>query len=240
VKRFWDSAVLAADGDGWCVLLDGRPVRLPGGGPLRLGRRELAAAVAAEWQAAGAGRGGEMSYADMPLTRLAGTAQERIAPDPEPVVLELARYAESDLLCYRAERPDALVRRQAGQWQPWLDWAETAFGARLRVTAGVMPVAQDTRSVAALARAVAAHDAPALAALGVAVPALGSLVLGLALAAGRLDATTAHALATLDETFQEEQWGCVDDAAERRARIGREVALAGRFLELCRAGGPAA
>jgi len=239
VKRFWDSAELAADGNGWRVLLDGRPVRLPGGGPLRLGRRALAAAVAAEWQAAGAGKGGEMSYADVPLTRLAGTAQERIAPSPGPVVLELARYAESDLLCYRAEQPDALVQRQAGQWQPWLDWAEVAFGARLCVTAGVMPVAQDARAVAALARAVAAHDAPALAALGVAVPALGSLVLGLALAAGRLDAAAAHALATLDETFQEELWGRVDEAAARRRRIGSEVAMAGRFLELCRAAGPA-
>ena len=234
MKRFWDSAEVAAEAGGWRVLLDGRPLRLPGGGPLLLDRPALARAVAAEWQAAGTAKGGEMSYADVPLTRLAGTAQDRIAPNPEPVVLELARYGESDLLCYRAERPDALVRRQAGQWQPWLDWAEATFGARLRVTAGVMPVVQDTRAVAALAQAVAAHDALALAALGIAVPALGSLVLGLALAAGRLDAATAHALATLDETFQEEIWGRVDEAAVRRARIAGEVAVAGRFLELCR------
>ena len=238
MKRFWDNAEFATDGNGWRVLLDGRPVRLPGGAPLRVGGRALAEAVAAEWQAAGAGKGAEMSYADLPLTRLAGTAQERIAPDPEPVVLELARYADSDLLCYRAERPEALVRRQLRQWQPWLDWAETAFGARLHVTTGVMPVRQEARAVAALAGAVAAHDAPALAALGVAVPALGSLVLGLALAAGRLDAAGAYALATLDETFQEELWGRVDEAAARRHRIGSEVAMAGRFLALCRAAGP--
>jgi chaperone required for assembly of F1-ATPase len=236
VKRFWDSAEVAADGDGWRVLLDGRPLRLPGGGPLWVRQHAVAAAVAAEWQAAGAAKGGEMSYADVPLTRLAGTAQARIAPDPEPVVLEFTRYAETDLLCYRAERPDALVRRQAEHWQPWLDWAATAFGARLRVTAGVMPVAQEPRALAALAQAVAAHEAPALAALGIAVPALGSLVLGLALAAGRLDAAGAHALATLDETFQEEQWGRDDEAAARRARIGSEVEVAGRFLALWRAG----
>jgi chaperone required for assembly of F1-ATPase len=237
VKRFWDNAQVATDGDGWRVLLDGRPLRLPDGGPLLVRQPALAAALAAEWQAAGARKGGEMSYDDVPLTRLAGTAQERIAPDPEPVVLEISRYAETDLLCYRAERPDALVRRQAEQWQPWLDWAEAAFGARLRVTAGVMPVPQEPAALAALAQAVAAHDALALAALGIAVPVLGSLVLGLALAAGQLDAMDAHALAMLDEIFQEESWGHDDAAAARRARIGRELAVAERLLALCRAGG---
>ncbi len=237
MKRFWDNAEVATDGDNWRVLLDGRPLRLPAGGPLRISRHALAVAVAEEWQAAGAAKGGEMSYADVPLTRLAGTAQERIAPDPEPVVLELARYAETDLLCYRAHHPEALVQRQSGQWQPWLDWASVTFGARLNVTVGVMPVPQEPRALAALAQAVAAHDAAALAALGIAVPALGSLVLGLALADGMIDAAMAHALATLDETFQEEQWGRIEEAAARRARIGHDLAVAGRFLELCRVNG---
>ncbi len=170
----------------------------------------------------------------MPLTRLAGTVQERIAPDPEPVALELARYGESDLLCYRAEGPEALVQRQHALWQPWLDWAEREYGARLRVTAGVVHVAQDPQAMAALAQAVAALAPPALAALGLAVPALGSLVLGLAMAAFRLDADTACTLAALDETFQAERWGRDDEAEARRRCIREEVAVAGTFLALSR------
>ena len=235
MKRFWDHAEATADAEGWAVLLDGRPVRLPGGGPLRLPFPALAQAIVAEWESAGTAKGGEMSYADVPLTRLAGTAQERIGPNPEPVALEIARYAESDLLCYRATDPEALVRRQAERWQPWLDWAAHRYDARLHVTAGVMHVAQDPAAIARLAQAVAACDAPTLAALGVAVPALGSLVLGLAMAEAELDAAEAHALATLDETFQEELWGQDALALERRRRIGAEVAVAGRFLALCRA-----
>ncbi|MCW3472985.1 ATP12 family chaperone protein [Limobrevibacterium gyesilva] len=234
MKRFWTQASITPHGPGWQVLLDGKPVRLPGGAPLRLDSPALAQAVAAEWQAAGGGKGGEMSYADVPLTRLAGTAQERIAPDPEPVVLELARYAESDLLCYRAEQPAALVQRQQAGWQPWLDWAESRFAARLRVTAGVMYVPQDPQALAALAQAVAALDAWALAALGIAVPGTGSLVLGLAMAEGVLDPAAAHALATLDETFQEELWGTDDEARDRRRRIAADLATAGRFLALAR------
>jgi chaperone required for assembly of F1-ATPase len=234
MRRFWQTATATPCNSGWQVRLDGRPVRLPGGAPLLVASRALAVAIAAEWQLAGDAAGGTMSYDDVQLTRLAGTAQERIAPDPVPVMEELARYGQTDLLCYRASHPDALVRRQETSWQPWLDWAEQTLGARLRITEGVMPVAQDSVALAVLAEAVAAYDPLALAALGVAVPALGSLVLGLALAAGRLDAATAHGLSSLDEIFQEELWGRDPATAERRRIQGGEIALAGRFLELTR------
>jgi chaperone required for assembly of F1-ATPase len=234
MKRFWETAAVLAEGAAYGVALDGRPVRLSTGTKLRVGHRALAEAVAAEWQAAGGAKGGDMSWDDVPLTCLAGTAQERIAPDPEPVALSIARYGETDLLCYRADYPDELVRRQHLAWQPWLDWAEDTYGAPLRVTTGIVHVAQAPTSLAALAQAVAAHDPVALAALGVAVPVLGSLVLGLALAAFRLDAAEAHALATLDETFQAELWGVDDEAEARRCRMREEVALARRALELSR------
>ncbi len=234
MKQFWDEAAAEAAGDLWQVMLDGKPMRLPGGAPLLLGNRVLAEAVAQEWQAAGGAKGGEMSFADTPLTRLAGTAQERVAPQTEAVAAELARYAESDLLCYRAEEPDALVQRQEAQWQPWLDWAERRYGVRLEVTAGVMYRAQSTASLAVLAAAVAAQTVPALTALGIIVPATGSLVLGLAVAEGALDAAGATAAAQLDELFQAELWGVEQEAEERRARVAGEIAIAARYLVLAR------
>ena len=97
--------------------------------------------------------------------------------------------------------------RQAASWQPWLDWAALTYDAPLRVTTGIAYVKQHRDSIAALRRAVAALDVHALAALGVAVPALGSLVLGPRAGRGRLDAATAHALGCLDELFQAEPWG---------------------------------
>jgi len=73
-----------------------------------------------------------------------------------------------------------------------------------------------------------------LAALGIAVPALGSLVLGLALAAGEMDAETAYALSALDELFQVEQWGEDEEAAHRRAGIRDDILLAERYIALTR------
>lgn len=236
MKRFWDQATVAPDAGGWAVHLDGKPVRLPGGTPLHLPVRALAEAVAAEWQAAGGARGGEMSYADVPLTRIAGTAQERILPDPEPVAVELARYAQSDLLCYRAAAPAALVARQTRDWQPWLDWVATTYGACLHATEGVMHIAQPAESLAALATTVARRSPHALAALGVMVPILGSLVLALAVADGALEGSAAFALSQLDEAFQAEFWGSDSEAEIKRARDAADVGHAAHMLALLRQG----
>jgi chaperone required for assembly of F1-ATPase len=231
MKRFWDRAAPAAEADGHAVLLDGRPVRLPGGTPLRVASAPLAEALAAEWDAAGGAKGAEIRWDDLGLTRLVGTAIERIAPDPAPTVAALAAYAETDLLCYRAE-DIRLAERQAREWQPLLDWAAKALAAPLRVTTGLMPVAQPEPSVQAIRDALATHPPLMLAAIGAAVPALGSVVLGLALAGRRLDAAEASRLAALDDAFQAELWGEDAEAAARRALIRAEVALAARLMAL--------
>ncbi|MFM8615900.1 MAG: ATP12 family protein [Alphaproteobacteria bacterium] len=207
MKRFWEAALAVPRLEGgYGVVLDGRPLRLPGGNILTTESHTLAEAIAEEWHKAGGTKGGEMRQDDVPLTRLLGAAQERIAPDPKAMVEGLVKYGETDLLCYRAE-DHRLAARQAEAWQPVLEWA-------------------------ALQAAVARHDAAGLAALGVAVPALGSLVLGLALSLGRLGAEEAHRLATVDELYQEEFWGSDDEAAARRADRLAEVRLAARFMAL--------
>ncbi len=235
MKRFWDLAETIPDGPGWQIRLDGKPVRIPGGGALAVPSRPLADAIAAEWQAAGGEKGGDFSLQSMHLTRLASTAQERVAPAREAIALELARYGESDLLCYRAERPQRLVERQHIEWQPWLDWADRTLGARLVATAGIIHVPQDISALAALAAAVGAHDTIGLATLGVLVPALGSLVLGLAVTAGALSGAEAHAVSVLDDIFQEELWGRDADAHTGRLRVAVDVEVAARFLTLAQA-----
>lgn len=232
MKRFWTKATVDHADDAYRVLLDGRPVRLPGGAPLMLPTAALAAAVAAEWQAAGGQKGGEMGWEMVPLTCLAGTAQERIAPDPGAVIDTLVRYGETDLLCYRAEHPAALAARQARLWQPWLDWAAERYGARLVPVSGVMYHPQDPAALAVLRRVLEGCDPAALTALGVAIPALGSLVLGLALADGAIQPGIAHDLATLDQAFQAEQWGEDPETTRRLAQVAGDIAIASRLLRL--------
>jgi chaperone required for assembly of F1-ATPase len=227
MKRFYKDATIARTEEGYVVRLDGRPVRTPGRRVLAVPARPLAAAVAAEWRA----QGDRVDPASMPLTRLASTALD-LAERRPAIVDEIAAYAGTDLLCYRAEAPPDLVARQQAAWQPLLDWASARYGATLAVTAGVVPRPQPPEALAALRRAVEACDDMALVALHAATVAAGSLILALALLEGRLDAAEAYALSQLDETFQVEKWGEDAEAARRRAALRDDIAQAARFHRL--------
>jgi chaperone required for assembly of F1-ATPase len=236
MKRFWDEARVEEAEGGLAVLLDGRPVRLPGGGALRVENPVLAQALAAEWQAAGGAKGRDFKPEDIPLTRLVGTAQEKVAPNPAPMVEGIAQYSAADLLCYRSEDP-RLAAIEALEWDPWLEWSARELGATLLPATGIIHVAQPSRARTALRDAVAACDSFELTALGNMVPQLGSLVLGLAFVRGAIDAAEAHRISLVDETFQEEFWGVDEEAQKRRRLIAAEMALAERMLHLARSRG---
>lgn len=232
MKRFYKRAAVEAAAGGWAVALDGKPLRTPAKAAFVSPGRALAVAAAAEWD----GQGAEIRPADMPVTRALNTAIDRTGPDFAQVRAMVAAYGGSDLVCYRADRPEALRDRQAEAWEPLMEWAETALGARLVATTGVMHVAQPEEGQAALAEAVAKFDALELTALYDLTALSGSLVIGLATASGRVAAAEGWALSRIDETWQAEQWGVDDQAAALAARKGGEFADAARFLDLAREG----
>src|SRR5439155_21180803 len=175
MKRFYkETAVDAGDG-GWRVLLDGKPMRTPAKAMLVTPTRALADAIAREWSAVP--EKAEINAAHLPLKRLAATGLDRVATQRERVIDDTAKYAGSDLLCYRAPDPETLVRRQRDTWQPLLDWAAERYGARLVVASGTTFVAQPAEAVAALRAAVAAHGDLALSALYNLTHIAGSLVI---------------------------------------------------------------
>ena len=212
--------------DGFTVTLDGRVAVTPAGAVLAVPTRSLARALADEW----AGRQEEAG----PMTRLANAAIDHVGPEREAVIDHVLGYAVTDLVCYRAESPDDLVERQHGTWQPLLDWLADAHQARLKVTHGVIPVAQPPASLGALRRTVEGLDDADLAVLAAATGASGSLIIALALVAGRIDAEGAWRASQLDETFQRERWGEDSEDADRRRRLRAEMNAAGRFRALRR------
>jgi len=214
--------------EGFAIALDGNPARTPRGRILALPSAALAEAVCAEWMA----QEDEIIPSAMPLTGIVHNALDRIAEERSAMVSALLRYAETDLLCYRAEEPLALTRRQDAVWQPVLDWAAVRLGASLATTSGVLPVAQPGEALAALERALAEHDDLRLAALSAAVAATGSLILALAVAHGWLDAEQAIAAAELDEAWQNERWGEDREAASRRNGLRADVRAAELLFRL--------
>jgi chaperone required for assembly of F1-ATPase len=230
MKRFYRAAVAVASAQGFGVHLDGKPVLTPAKNTLTVPRQALAEAIAAEWQ----NQGDTIDPLALPLTRLVSTAIDRVLPRRQEVIAEIAKYAGTDLLCYRAAGPPELVARQHATWQALLDWANERFGARLTVTESITPIDQPPAALAALERAIAAHDAMMLVALHLATAACGSAVLGLALTEQRLSPAAAFAAAQLDESFQIERWGEDSEQTKRRAALQEDIALAARFAGLLR------
>ena len=230
LKRFYKQASAAATEDGFAVHLDGRPVKTPAGRRLAVPFRPLAEAMAEEWEA----QVEEIKPHTMPMTQLASTALDRIGPERATILDQLARFADTDLLCYRADFPPDLVKRQTSQWQPLLDWAAELSGGRLAVTSGVVAVAQPAEAVAALTGRLASYDDWQLTAAQAACAASGSLVLALALVEGRLSGEQTYEISQLDETYQIEQWGEDAEAAARRAALRRDIVAAERLLLLAR------
>lgn len=231
MKRFYKKAATIPAPRGYGIALDGRLVKTPGKHDLIVPGLALAAAVAAEWDA----QQGEIRRERMPLTRLAGTSIDRNQTQRDAIVRQIADYAGTDLVCYRATHPPALAARQQAVWQPLIDWAVDRYDAPLTVTTGVIPASQPPASLQALAAAVAGHNDFSLTALHAATAACGSLVIALALLERRLDAGEAFAASQLDESFQIEAWGEDKEQAERRAALATEIAAAARFISLLRA-----
>jgi chaperone required for assembly of F1-ATPase len=216
-KRFWRRAAPVPAEGGFGISLDERPLTTPGGAQLVVPTEALAQAIAAEWDATT----GEIRPERLPLTRAANSAIDRVPPAREAVVDAIAAYGGADLLCYRAAEPAALAARQAEGWDPWLAWAARTLAAPMVAVTGVMHTPQPTPTAAALRAAVDAHDAFGLVALNEVVTLSGSLVLGLAVARGALDADTAWELSRIDEAWQVEQWGA--DAEAEALAAGRRA-----------------
>jgi len=237
VKRFYKAVGVGAEGDGHRILLDGRPVRTPAKRLLLLPDPALAEAVADEWR----GQGETIEQAGMVLTRLASTALDRMPALRQAAIDEASAYALTDLLCYRAAEPLELAQRQEQIWQPWLDWLAKTHGATFVVTTAMLPLTQPDDAVERLRRAVEALDDWRLVGLHAATTALGSVVLGLALLEGALDAEQAFAASLLDELYEIERWGLERDAQRRQQALRRDLDAIDRFLSCLRAArsGPA-
>lgn len=228
VAKFYRTVDVDERKNEFVVRLDGKTIHTPHRAVLAVPSRRLADAIAEEWRE-------QNSIVDpqtMPLTRIAYAAIDFASTHRTRLIGETIAFGRTDLLYYRAEGPSALVARQAEAWDPLLEWVRERFGAPLLTGAGIAFVEQPPASLARLAAAIEPCDDFTLVALHGAASLLGSLVLALALAEGRLDADRAFALSRIDEAFQAEAWGRDAEAETRASCLAAELQALERFLRL--------
>ncbi|MDC0135152.1 ATPase [Sulfitobacter sp.] len=227
-KRFWKAASVVEVEGSFAIELDGRGVKTPAKQAMHVPTHAMASAIAQEWDA----QVEIINPNTMPVTKTANAAIDKVTVQHAEVAQLLAAYGDSDLLCYRADAPEELVARQNEHWNPILDWAEDALGARLEPRTGVIHAPQNPLAVEALSRRTHALDAFELAAFHDLVSLSGSLVLGFAATMDARSADELWTISRLDELWQEEQWG-EDEEATAMALIKRDAFLhAKRMFDL--------
>ena len=218
-KRFYTKATVGAEGNGFTVLLDGKPLRTPARNALLLPTKQLADAVAAEWDA----QTEIIDKAQMPLMALCCIALDVATTKADEMRFELLQYGTTDQLCYR--EPEGEIRAaQELAYDALLAWAKLRYGASLDVTHGIYPIEQPETAMDALDGAIAKLDKWQLAAASVSCGITRSLVMSLAMIEGQLDAKESHRIAALEEQMQADAWGMDDDQQARIDVWARDLA----------------
>jgi len=225
-KRFWTDVTVNETSAGFAVTLDKHPLRTPAKSDLVVPTDALARLIADEWQAVET----VVTPETMPITRRANAAIDKVAPQKDAVAEMLAAYGGTDLLCYRAGHPEELDARQSAAWDSLLDWADTTFGARLNVTTGVVPVAQDGAALDRLAAPVARLAAFPLTGFHDLVVLSGSLIIALAAVKGHAPIESLWNASQVDEEWQAQLWGEDEEARAASDKKRHEFLDAFRFF----------
>ena len=231
MKRFYKTARVArAPQGGWQIILDGKTLRTPQDQVLATPAANLAAAIAAEWNA----QGDTIDMKTMPMTRLTAGAIDRVALRRQEIIQDLVNHIETDLLLHRSASPQALYERQLVLWQPLLDWMDNTIGVKLTPVEGVMsqPVSQDHKDF--LSGVMENYNDFELLGLTQASKISGSVVVAMALLTGRLDGESAYDISLLEELWQIETWGEDPEATARRVAIKNDLNEIAYFLKLIR------
>jgi len=226
LKRFYRSVGIEEHDNGYVVTLDGRHLKSPAKRPLHLPTQDVAEALALEWEA----QDEIIKPATMPVMALASTTVDRIGQQRAGVVEQIAKYGETDLVCYWTDDPKELATRQANAWVPLIDWTKKTYGIELNTQTGVMHLAQPDGTFDAFHKVIDQYNDWELAALSSATHCTGSIVIALALMNNHLDADAAFEVSQIDETYQIELWGEDWEAKDRRETILNDLRNVIRFL----------
>ena len=213
-RRFYRAVAVESVPGGFELRLDGRPLRSPAKAPVIVPRRRIADTLAAEWDS----QGDYIFPGSMPVTRIVNTALDGVSSEREAVAAQAAAFIMSDLVCYRAEHPAALVAWQARAWDPVAAHVERATGFALNTAGGIIAVEQDARLERHMLDRLTRLDDFALAGAASIVTLTGSAALLLCLLDRALDADAVWSAAHVDEDWNIAQWGDDAEAAQRRTQ----------------------
>ena len=224
-KRFWKKATVVEVSGGYGIELDGQRVQTPSKLPLIVVFRVIADAIASEWMA----QVNLVNPSAMPATRMANSVIDKVILNQNAIIEMLTEYSGSDLLCYRATSPQSLIDAQGIVWDPLLDWSAKTNLAPMNVASGIMHVEQPVTSIDVYRSKLKEMNPYQLAGVHDLITISGSVIISMALISNHFSIDEAWTAASVDEIWQEKQWGSDMEAKEVRAKKRLDFEFAFNF-----------
>lgn len=153
-----------------------------------------------------------------------------VAQQRSEIIDKLVQFSLTDLLLFWGTDKD-LIARQEAQWGPLLQWVKEELDSPFVKTQG-LEVPEENKEVGyRLKRFLEGLSDKELTAFYSAALDMRSVLLAAALVKGRINADEAFRAAFLEELWQSENWGTVDDAEQKRMELKQELVEIEKFLK---------
>jgi chaperone required for assembly of F1-ATPase len=227
-KRFYKDASIATVDNGFAVALDGRIPKTPGMKQVVVPVEAIAARMAGEWAA----QGEFINPETMPMVRLINSAVEVGEESTDALRAEIVKYCANDLMIYRADSPESLVRRQEELWDDVLVKLARQFGIAFQPTVGILHQPQPPATIERLTSLLEAEELLPLTAMNAIMSITGSGLLAIALRHRLVDPETVWLAAHVDEDHNIALWGEVEEITVRRGKRRSEYEAAVEVLSV--------
>lgn len=227
MKRFYKAVTIEPAGELFAILLDGKNMKTPSGKPVHVPTLPLAQEMSFEWEA----QKEVIDFRSMPLVRLVHSGIESGPEGAQGFRDEIVKYAGNDLMLYRADTPDSLVREQESAWDPVLVALARQYSILFKPTVGIIHQPQPPETLQKLAATLADDDYMSLMGLMQITSLTGSGLLAIAHRRGLIEADALWRAAHVDEDHNVRLWGEDEEAQRRRQYRFVEFGAGLRLLE---------
>ena len=231
MKKFWKNVeVIEISDNHFEIHLDNKILKTPMKKDLFFANIYIAKEISKEWDVDEK----IIKPDNMIFYGLLSTAIDRIKLSRDSYIKDMIAFVDTDLTCYRSEKPFDLIELQRKSWDPVISYIQSYTGEKINTCQGIMPLSQNKILLSKLNIFIDKFSDQQISALHRMTYITGSIFISICALKGDILKSEAFTLSFLDEIWQAENWGIEEDAETKRDAISRELNKVISFAELLR------
>ena len=231
MKKDWKTVLVRKKSiNSYEILLDNNILRTPLKNELIISNAKIAEEICKEWNQ-------DIKFLntdDMVFYGIISTSIDKIFDNRKQYIDDVLGFVDTDLICYRADKPVDLVQWQSKNWDPIILKVEKYINNKINISEGIMPLRQDKEIHLKITTFLTKFSDLEIAVLHRITNITGSIFLTLCILKNDKIKKNAFELSCLDELWQAENWGYEEEASKNRENINNELNRIIYFLDCLR------